>query len=501
MSSMAKQHKLILIDDNKVSAYNWVILLRFIGEDVLALRKANWQARLKVRRAADFYAFMLGEPVNSGDDQEELRELLQSIHEAYPQMPLLLRCDEALLQHLPEQSRPYLLALPEPEAGYQHILATLQKARQLGGASPLKAESKLISPSGTAMFRSLVGNSKLMQDVRELIRRVAGRKITISILGESGTGKEIVARNLHYFSGRGDKAFVAVNCAAISADQFDALLYGQEAGFAGQKEVRPGLFEQADGGTLFLDKVSDLPLSVQAKLLLFLEDSHFERLGGKQRIYADVRIITASYEDLPAKLRNREFREDLYYQLSAMPIRLPALREHVEDIPELINELIARLEHKEKVSIRFNSAAQLSLQKHHWPGNVRELANLVERLAIIHTDKVIGLHDLPLEYQHLSETEARAAEHASRVTDPATDGGLTAETSEEEEAQDGTVALLDINSLNDKTLQRYLDFFEKNMLEVAMDDSADMLAFAAERLGLDEASLKQKLAKHHLNQH
>ncbi|PXC01272.1 sigma-54-dependent Fis family transcriptional regulator, partial [Pseudomonas aeruginosa] len=233
---------------------------------------------------------------------------------------------------------------------------------------------------------------------------------SVLILGESGTGKEVVARNLHYHSKRREGPFVPVNCGAIPAELLESELFGHEKGaFTGAITSRAGRFELANGGTLFLDEIGDMPLPMQVKLLRVLQERTFERVGSNKTQNVDVRIIAATHKNLEKMIEDGTFREDLYYRLNVFPIEMAPLRERVEDIALLLNELISRMEHEKRGSIRFNSAAIMSLCRHDWPGNVRELANLVERLAIMHPYGVIGVGELPKKFRHVDDEDEQLA--------------------------------------------------------------------------------------------
>jgi len=235
------------------------------------------------------------------------------------------------------------------------------------------------------VFGDLVGNSRPMQSVFSLLRQVAPSRAAVLLFGESGTGKELAARAIHNLSSRRGGAFVAVNCAALPETLIESELFGHEKGaFTGALERRLGCFELANGGTLLLDEIGDMPLATQAKLLRVLEDSRVRRLGGRDELRVDVRVIASTNKNLEDALKKGLFREDLYYRLNVFPITLPPLRDRREDIPELCGALLADLNRKH--SCRVTDVAQEALDllaAYTWPGNVRELRNVLERAVIL----------------------------------------------------------------------------------------------------------------------
>lgn len=489
----------LVIDDDRLSSHSLSILLRFVGETPVMATSESWAESLRMLSGGGTQGALLAAAFGQ-IKKASFPELLASVHAAAPQLPLLLlggsdsEIEEALpqaqLAALPDSLRAQLLTPGEGALNNQRLLGVLNQARRLSGRAENQPQSVLISPTtGSALFRSLSGQSSPIKRVRQLLHQVATRPTSVLVRGESGTGKEIVARNLHYHSGRKGKPFIAVNCATIAPDQNGAELFGHEH----HGEPRPGYIERADGGTLFLDEIGELPLNIQATLLRFLEDKQFQRVGGGEVRTADVRIVAGTRQNLEAKMREGQFREDLYYRLSVVPIELPPLRQRLEDIPELVKELISSLENRDQTSVRFNTQALQSLQKHHWPGNVRELANLVERLGIMHPNAVLGVSDLPPEYQYsvADDEEATLAE----PEEPRTAGNLTLVQAKPL----NLTPVLDASTmppLNEARLQQYLDAFEKQLIEVALDDSGWMIDFAAERLQVDAASLRAMMQAH-----
>jgi len=242
-------------------------------------------------------------------------------------------------------------------------------------------------------FAHLVGISDEMQQVFDMVRRVAATEATVLISGESGTGKELIARAIHNGSERREGAFVAVNCAAIPAELLESELFGHLKGaFTGAVKDRKGKFELADGGTLFLDEVGELPVELQPKLLRALQEREIEPVGGMP-LRIDVRVVAATNRDLEAAMGEGTFREDLYYRLAVIPVHLPALRQRRSDIPLLVRHFLQK--HGGGVAVTVDAAALAALTAYDWPGNVRELENAVERMLILRRGEVIGEGDLP----------------------------------------------------------------------------------------------------------
>ncbi|MCG3149843.1 MAG: Regulatory protein AtoC [Verrucomicrobiae bacterium] len=267
---------------------------------------------------------------------------------------------------------------------------------------------------------NIVGNSQPMQNVYRLIRRVADTDVTVLILGESGTGKELVAKALHHTSRRAARPFIAVNCAAMPEHLLESELFGHRKGaFTGATFDKPGLFQAAEGGTIFLDEIGSMPANLQGKLLRFLQEKEVRHVGDTETVKVDVRVLAATNEPLEAKLRDKSFREDLYYRLNVIAIQVPALRQRPDDIPLLAAHFIQEIAKRAGgPPVRLSPAAAQTLAAYHWPGNVRELQNAIERAAVLCDDGVIAPHDLP-EPTPSSDNSPRDAAAAVRE-----DGGL-----------------------------------------------------------------------------
>ncbi len=244
---------------------------------------------------------------------------------------------------------------------------------------------------------NIVGRSKRMREIYEAVEQVSQTRATVLLRGESGTGKELVARAIHYNSPRASGPFVKLNCAALPQSLLESELFGHEKGaFTGATAAKKGRFELADGGSLFLDEIGDIPMTVQVKLLRVLQERCFERVGGTKTIAVDVRIIAATNQDLEAAIARGEFREDLYYRLNVVPILLPPLRERREDIPLLIEHFLAKFNRENNRKIRITGRVLQALLDYDWPGNVRELENSVERMVVMSRRRLVLPDDLPL---------------------------------------------------------------------------------------------------------
>ncbi len=255
---------------------------------------------------------------------------------------------------------------------------------------------------------NIVGVSKPMQEVFRVIERVANSSATILITGESGTGKELIARALHTQSGRSTGPFVAINCGAIPSELLESELFGYEKGaFTGAHNSKKGLVEQADGGTLFLDEISELLPRLQVKLLRVLQERELQRVGGDGTIKVDVRVIAATNADLMERIRSGDFRSDLFYRLNVVSVRIPPLRERVDDILPLAHHFLRKHDGPQRIT-GFDTVAAQILRRYQWPGNVRELENLIERATLLARGEEITLSDLPPELNAGSEVDRPA---------------------------------------------------------------------------------------------
>jgi sigma-54 specific flagellar transcriptional regulator A len=305
----------------------------------------------------------------------------------------------------------------------------------------------------------------------------------VLVTGESGTGKELVARAIHYESERAAAPFVPVNCGAIPHELMESELFGHVKGsFTGATESRAGFFLAADGGTIFLDEVGETSPAMQVKLLRVLQERSFERVGSNRTIRCNVRIVAATHRNLEKEIQRGGFREDLYYRLNVFPIDMPPLRERVEDIPVLVNDLIHRIEHEKRGSVRLTPAAIAALTHYSWPGNVRELANLMERLAILHPYGVVDIADLPEKFRPMGRVDTL---HLPEVTIQG-------------DEPDSTIFAPRLPS-DGLDLKAHLNTLEQSLIQQALDESEGVVAHAAKRLHMRRTTLVEKLRKYGLH--
>jgi sigma-54 specific flagellar transcriptional regulator A len=481
---MWRETKILLIDDDRDRRRDLTVILNFLSEDHLACSSDEWQgavAGLESSRVVN--GVMLGNVSLRGG----AAELIKQMSKWDENVPLML-IGEPVPADWPDDVRRRVLTSLEMPPSYNKLLDSLHRAqiyREMYDQA--KSRGRQREPN---LFRSLVGTSRAVQHVRQMMEQVADTEASVLILGESGTGKEVVARNLHYHSKRRQGPFVPVNCGAIPAELLESELFGHEKGaFTGAITARSGRFELAEGGTLFLDEIGDMPLPMQVKLLRVLQERTFERVGSNRTQNADVRIIAATHKDLEKMIEEGTFREDLYYRLNVFPIEMAPLRERVEDIPLLMNELISRMEHEKRGSIRFNSAAIMSLCRHDWPGNVRELANLVERMAIMHPYGVIGVMELPKKFRHVDDDDEQ---YATSLHDEMEERAAISAPMVVPEAQ----AMLPVEGLD---LKEYLGNLEQGLIHQALEDAGGVVARAAERLRIRRTTLVEKMRKYGMN--
>ncbi len=475
---MSKNNKVLVLSEDDSRKRDIATILEFIGEEDLVVG----QDAHSLLASGDSETLEDVSVVVVNGEDAGIQKVISTVCEAVKGVPVLM-VGHPSLTALPEDHASRVIARMTWPLNYTKFVDSLYRA-QIYRDQFLRSRERG-QQRGLQLFRSLVGTSRKVQSVRQLMEQVADKDVSVLITGESGTGKEVVARNLHYHSARRDKPFVPVNCGAIPAELLESELFGHEKGaFTGAITSRVGRFELAEGGTLFLDEIGDMPLNMQVKILRVLQERTYERVGSNRTQSADVRVIAATHKHLENMIESGDFREDLYYRLNVFPIEMPALRERVEDIPLLINELISRMEKEKRGSLRLNSAAIMSLCRHDWPGNVRELANLVERLAIMHPYGVIGVQELPKKFRYVDDyDENRPVEESGMPSGIPGLVGLDAP------------ALLPVNGID---LKDYLSGLEKQLIQQALDEAGGVVARAAEKLRIRRTTLVEKVRKYGL---
>jgi two-component system nitrogen regulation response regulator GlnG len=308
-------------------------------------------------------------------------DLIPRIKRLRPDLPVVvMSAQNTILTAITAAERGAFDYLPKP-FDLKELTSVVQRAL----AAPQKTRDTATDHEGEENGLPLIGRSAAMQEIYRVIARLTQTDLTVMIMGESGTGKELVARALHDYGKRRHGTFVAVNMAAIPKELVESELFGHERGaFTGATNRGVGRFEQAEGGTLFLDEIGDMPLEAQTRLLRVLQQGEYTTVGGRTPIKTDVRIIAATNRDLRQLIQQGLFREDLYYRLNVVPLRLPPLRERAEDIPDLVRHFLRKAEEEGLPAKHLEPEALEILRHHRWPGNVRELENLIRRLAVLH---------------------------------------------------------------------------------------------------------------------
>jgi sigma-54 specific flagellar transcriptional regulator A len=461
-----RPRRVLLIQSDSAPCQELQAVLSFVECEVLSVTPEHLAREIPKELDAVFAC------PDEGADQAVERSL-----DCCRNVPLVLVVDKGRQKLLPGGLEGRAAAVLNWPTNHRDLAECLER---IGGSG------ESASGRNPELFRSLTGNSLAIQKTRRLIQQVASSDATVLILGESGTGKEVIARNLHYYSARRNKPFVPVNCGAIPAELLESELFGHEKGaFTGALTSRQGRFELAEGGTLFLDEIGDMPLAMQVKLLRVLQERSFERVGSNKTIHCEVRIIAATHRDLEEEIRLHRFREDLFYRLDVFPIEVPALRDRLEDIPLLVEDLTSRLRAERRGDVRLSPGALRTLQRYHWPGNVRELANLMERLVILYPGQVVDAADLPERIREHLRPDEDAPERIVGYELPRADFDKEA---------------LSLSRLPEKglDLKEHLNHLECELIRQALDECDGVVAHAANLLRMRRTTLVEKLRKYGL---
>ncbi len=473
--------QILLIDDKQSITQQFETILSFLEYQVSVSTTSDYLSFLN--KLDDLSAVFI---VNGCEKQAAL---IRAVTETVPGLPVILLIQKGTLFQVSTAISKMVTKIQEWPTSYLVFIKTLKQI-------PLPQKANVMSQNRVAS-KGLAGNSQSISNIRELINQVAGSDATVLILGESGTGKEVVAQALHRFSGRKEKPFVPVNCGAIPGELLESELFGHEKGaFTGALTTRQGRFEMAEGGTLFLDEIGDMPMPMQVKLLRVIQERSFERVGSNVTIACNVRIIAATHRNLENEIKEKRFREDLFYRLNVFPIELPSLRQRAADIPLLIQDLIARMHAAKQDSVQFTGKALALMMQHPWPGNVRELSNFIERMAITHPNSTIDINDLPQKFQEYVIPDELDLEKIQQL-------GL--------ETENKTLKLMPENNSSSSSsmksqlpekgidLKGYLSNLEVDLIQQALKECNGVVAHAAKLLNMQRTTLVEKLRKYELS--
>jgi two-component system nitrogen regulation response regulator NtrX len=383
-------------------------------------------------------------------------ETLKRIRELYASLQVIMISGHGTIETAVKATKLGAYDFIEKPLSLEKILLSISNALNY---NRLEAELDLFRERDRQRYQ-VTGHSRAINELREQIKIVAPTDAWVLIVGENGTGKELVAHTIYRLSKRRDKPFVEVNCAAIPEDLIESELFGHEKGaFTGATTMKRGKFDQANNGVLFLDEIGDMSLKAQSKVLRILQEQRFERVGGSRTIKVDVRVIAATNKNLEREIERGTFRDDLYFRLNVIPIRVPPLRERVDDIGELVSEFLDEFSFDTKMEQKQLSPDALEmLQKYDWPGNVRELRNLIERLAIMSPSTMISSKDIPPPY------------NTSRVDD----GKLE-------------------SFLSSKTLREARETFERSFIARKLNEFDGNISKTAEAIGVERSNLHKKI--------
>ncbi|MCG6880121.1 MAG: sigma-54 dependent transcriptional regulator [Deltaproteobacteria bacterium] len=389
-------------------------------------------------------------------------ETLEKIKDLYPRLQVIMMSGHGNIETAVKATKVGAYDYIEKPLSLEKLLLSINNAL---AHSRLTEEVHFLKEKEMKKY-NIVGKSKAMADLKEQIRIVAPTNAWILISGENGTGKELVAHAIHRLSHRSGNPMIEVNCAAIPEDLIESELFGHEKGaFTGAATMRKGKFDSAHEGTIFLDEIGDMSLKAQSKTLRILQEQKFERVGGTKTIEVDVRVIAATNKDLETEIEKGTFREDLYFRLNVIPMRVPSLRERTEDIPSLVQEFVSEFSLIAKVEPKtFPSETLDLLQQYEWPGNVRELKNLIERLMIMTQSDVITTKDIPAPFNQKARSTRSGIE---------------------------TVFTSD-------SLKEAKGEFEKAFIEEKLNEYNGNISQTAEAIGIERSNLHKKIKQYNL---
>lgn len=490
---------ILIVDDNKTRSQHLETVLQFM----------EYQVKTTDSSGFDTVDCELGElfGVFVGDGLHKQAKIINDLVKRVEKLPIILVLDKGTSLQDSSVFNHDIFQVLEWPVTYPSLKRLTDKIRSALGVQDDELESSPHFQRRTFVDRRsghdrrlssldrLKGDSPAVTNIRKAIAQVSKTDATVLILGESGTGKEIIARAIHEASLRRPKLFVPINCGAIPAELLESELFGHEKGaFTGALGVRQGRFEMAEGGTLFLDEIGDMPMPMQVKLLRVLQERTFERVGSNKTMHCDVRVIAATHRRLADEIKENRFREDLFYRLNVFPIEVSALRERIEDIPLLVEDIIACMQTTGRGTVSFAPSALAAFMQYEWPGNIRELANLIERMAIIYPDEQVDAAKLPEKFQHFKPLEKIVAPTRTESHD----ADVPLEKVELHDAEDNHPSALAHLPTEGIDLKEYLTVLEEDLIRQALHECNGIVAHAAKRLNMRRTTLVEKLRKYDL---
>ena len=406
-------NRILLVEDKESLARMLEEALRAEGYEVV--HAGDGQEAIRKIHQDEMYAVVLTDLRIPGPDGTAI---LREVKQTDPDCPVIMMTAFGTIEGAVEAMRIGAYDFIQKPIDLDHLLLLVKRCQE---HRALRHENLLLRDEFRRRigFPTIVGDSPAIREVSTQIQRVAGTDSTVLLLGESGTGKELFARAIHQLSTRRDRAFVAINCAAIPETLLENELFGHEKGaYTGATSRQAGRFELADGGTIFLDEIGELPHSVQGKLLRVLQEKSFERIGGTRTLNVDVRIICATNQNLEKAVREGRFREDLFYRIHVFPVQIPPLRARREDIRALVDHFVERFRREMgRADLRISDRARTLLAAYDWLGNVRELENCIERAAILCDGNIIDAKDLAIRFDQRDERIREALDLSGPLSD------------------------------------------------------------------------------------
>ncbi len=456
--------RILVVDDNETMRSGIALVVQRMGHEEFAVGSGLEALELLQEQSVDLVV------TDYRMDDMDGMQVLEAVKEKYADTDVMLITAygtiEIAVEAMKQGAVDFITKPFPPEALRLKIEKVLDYRSTRQERERLDEENRYLREEigGRYNFGEIVGESMRIKEILSAVEKVAPTDSSVLVYGESGTGKELVARAVHYQSNRQTASFVKVNCGALPRDLVESELFGHEKGsFTGAVRQKKGKFELAQGGTIFLDEIGDIPLDIQIKLLRVLQEKQFDRVGGERTIEADVRVVAATNRPLKEMVAQGTFREDLYYRLEVIPLRLPALRERKDDIPVLVQHFFEKKCGEMNLPLRrLTDEALQTLVDYRWPGNVRELENVIERTIVLADGEEIGSHDLPLTFEE-------GGERREEALGDEVDGML---------------------------LNQRLDALEHDLISRAMSEANQVKTRAAELLGIKTSALYYKLEKY-----